>query len=210
MSEAVARCTHPLYAIHPKAAAAGLPVLKQDAVACVRMRIMKKPSEHLTGLFLHFARKMLRFAEFSLGSLAVRRRSSRCSSVVPRLDVLRKLGNDSSDDVGQLGSEAGDGFAFPDMLADLGDSVRQIHVGGHERVFPARILAERFGNRIFDVSYAGAGKVAVHVDADDRRVAEHDRMRLFDAGHAFGQSFQMVFDRQIRCMVCRMIGGIVG
>lgn len=210
MSETVARCTHqPLYAIQSNDAADRLPVPAQGALTCVRMRIRKKPSENLTGLFLHFSRKMLRFAENRSGMSAVmgwrgRRRT------VSRLHVFRKLGNDSSDDVSQLGSKTGNRFALSDMFSDFRDSVRQIHVGGHERVFSLRILAKRFCDGIFDVAYAGAGKISVHVDPDDRRISEHDRMGFFDAGYAFGQSFEMIFDRQIGCIVRRTNRRIVG
>lgn len=71
------------------------------------------------------------------------------------------------------------------MLAHLGQSAAEVHVGSHQDSYAPRVLADRFGYRIFHASDPRTGKGAVHINADHGKVVHDDTV---DAFHTWDSS----------------------
>lgn len=105
--------------------------------------------------------------------------------------ITRQLRYDPADDIGHLLGETGNGTAAIPIRPDFLQPVSEIHIRGDDGVNAVRIFAERLGYRIFERSDAGAFQLAVHIDADDGRIAHHDAVSAFHAWNLLREELQM-------------------
>lgn len=134
------------------------------------------------------------FRVISWGSLVRPIGTISCAALMltlPGARIGRHLRNDSTDNVRQLRGESGNRLALRDFVADLGDALVEIDIGGNDRSGSVRVFPQRLGRRVFNASDPGTFQLGVHVDADDRGIAQNNAMGATYAGNTSNEFLQV-------------------